>query len=134
MSDVAEIACLKHMVFMATTPPASQVSVTQSKVFALEKQLVDAEEQEREARDKRMTLASNVNHFRHILEELKAGHTPLGRDMSSGERPREPSPFRGEDHSGGMESQGTQWNYTNDRESDAGFSSFSSSGYSSSYP
>ena len=42
--DVAEIACLKHMVFVATTPPTSQVSATQKQLLTLEKQLMEAEE------------------------------------------------------------------------------------------
>ena len=45
--DTSEIACLKHMLFMATTPQTSQLSTTWYRVSQLEHQLAGVLEQEK---------------------------------------------------------------------------------------
>ena len=69
--DTSEIACLKHMLFVAKTPLSGLLPETWSRITALEQQLEGVLAQEKEVQEQRRQLQASVRHFRQIYDEFK---------------------------------------------------------------
>ena len=94
--DTSEIACLKHMLFVAQTPPAGLLPATWARVTALEQQLEGVLAQEKEIQAKRQALQASARHFRQIYEELKEEFEERERELPLDERTEEMGREEGE--------------------------------------